>query len=182
MARYTTTITADKARVPVLLSNGNPGAVERSRRRPASRRPGPIRIPKPCYLFALVAGDLVAVKRQLHHPLRPARRARHLGAPRRRGSLRPRHALAEDRDEVGRGRVRPRIRPRRVQHRRRVRLQHGRDGEQGPQRLQHEIRAGAARKPRPTAITRASNRSSRTSISTTGPATASPAATGSSFR
>ena len=61
MARYTVTITADKARVPVLLSNGNPGAL-------ADLGDGRHRVtwtdphPKPCYLFALVAGDLVAVK------------------------------------------------------------------------------------------------------------------------
>ena len=61
MARFTTTITADKARVPVMLSNGNPGAVEDAgdgRHRITWTDPHP----KPCYLFALVAGDLVAVK------------------------------------------------------------------------------------------------------------------------
>ena len=35
MARYTTTIVADKARFPVLLSNGNPVEQRRDRRRPA---------------------------------------------------------------------------------------------------------------------------------------------------
>jgi aminopeptidase N len=61
MARFTTTITADKARTPVMLSNGNPAAVEAvgaGRHRITWTDPHP----KPCYLFALVAGDLVAVK------------------------------------------------------------------------------------------------------------------------
>jgi len=61
MARYTVTITADKERVPVMLSNGNPGAVVdlgQGRHRVTWNDPHP----KPCYLFALVAGDLVAVK------------------------------------------------------------------------------------------------------------------------
>jgi aminopeptidase N len=61
MARFTTTITADKARVPVMLSNGNPGGIEdagNGRHRVTWTDPHP----KPCYLFALVAGDLVAVK------------------------------------------------------------------------------------------------------------------------
>ncbi len=61
MARFTTTITADKTRVPVMLSNGNPGAIEdagKGRHRVTWTDPHP----KPCYLFALVAGDLVAVK------------------------------------------------------------------------------------------------------------------------
>jgi aminopeptidase N len=61
MARFTTTITADKARVPVMLSNGNPGAIEdvgAGRHRITWVDPHP----KPSYLFALVAGDLVAVK------------------------------------------------------------------------------------------------------------------------
>jgi len=60
MARYTTTIIADKARFPVLLSNGNP--VERSDAgdgRHWAKWVDPH--PKPSYLFALVAGDLVAV-------------------------------------------------------------------------------------------------------------------------
>jgi aminopeptidase N len=61
MARFTTTITADKTRVPVMLSNGNPGVIEDAgdgRHRVTWTDPHP----KPCYLFALVAGDLVAVK------------------------------------------------------------------------------------------------------------------------
>jgi aminopeptidase N len=61
MARFTTTITADKARVPVMLSNGNPGGIEdagNGRHRVTWTDPHP----KPSYLFALVAGDLVAVK------------------------------------------------------------------------------------------------------------------------
>ncbi len=60
MARYTTTITADRARVPIMLSNGNPGPVTDlgdGRHRVTWTDPHP----KPCYLFALVAGDLVSV-------------------------------------------------------------------------------------------------------------------------
>ncbi|NUB13891.1 aminopeptidase N [Azospirillum brasilense] len=58
MARYTTTITADKARYPVLLSNGNlleSGDLSDGRHRAVWEDP----FPKPCYLFALVAGILV---------------------------------------------------------------------------------------------------------------------------
>ena len=62
MARYTVTITADKAAVPVLLSNGNPGPAGRPWRMAGIASPGPIHISKPSYLFALVAGDLVSVK------------------------------------------------------------------------------------------------------------------------
>jgi aminopeptidase N len=61
MSRYTVSITADKTSVPVMLSNGNPGPVEdlgNGRHRVVWTDPHP----KPCYLFALVAGDLVAVK------------------------------------------------------------------------------------------------------------------------
>jgi aminopeptidase N len=61
MARYTTTIVADRARCPVLLSNGNPdGAGDDSEGRHWARWVDPH--PKPSYLFALVAGDLVAVR------------------------------------------------------------------------------------------------------------------------
>jgi aminopeptidase N len=61
MARYTTTITADHRRYPVLLANGNPvasGAIDARRHWTKWADPHP----KPSYLFALVAGDLVAVK------------------------------------------------------------------------------------------------------------------------
>src|SRR5579883_2779671 len=60
MARYAVTITADATACPVMLSNGNPGAVEAladGRHRVVWTDPHP----KPCYLFALVAGDLVCV-------------------------------------------------------------------------------------------------------------------------
>jgi aminopeptidase N len=57
MSRYTTTIVGS---CPVMLSNGNPGPVTDlgdGRRSVTWVDPHP----KPCYLFALVAGDLVAV-------------------------------------------------------------------------------------------------------------------------
>ena len=61
MARYTATITADGSACPVMLSNGNPGEIEdagNGRHRITWTDPHP----KPSYLFALVAGDLVAVR------------------------------------------------------------------------------------------------------------------------
>ncbi|HYC53707.1 MAG TPA: aminopeptidase N [Candidatus Binatia bacterium] len=57
LARFTTTIVADGARYPVLLSNGNPdgsGVLDDGRSWARWRDP----FPKPCYLFALVAGNL----------------------------------------------------------------------------------------------------------------------------
>src|SRR6266849_1958351 len=58
MARYTVTIRADKARFPVLLSNGNPaGGGDLPDGRHWAKWIDPH--PKPSYLFALVAGDLV---------------------------------------------------------------------------------------------------------------------------
>ena len=57
MAVFTTTITADKARYPVLLSNGNRiGGGELSDGRHWAKWHDPFK--KPSYLFALVAGDL----------------------------------------------------------------------------------------------------------------------------
>ena len=61
MARFTTTIVGQKATIPIMLSNGNPGPVgdvDDGRHRVVWTDPHP----KPSYLFALVAGDLVAVK------------------------------------------------------------------------------------------------------------------------
>jgi aminopeptidase N len=59
MARYTVSMTADKSRYPVLLSNGNPsGSDDLPNGRHRAKWVDPH--PKPSYLFALVAGDLVA--------------------------------------------------------------------------------------------------------------------------
>ncbi|MDN3920754.1 aminopeptidase N [Roseateles violae] len=59
MAVYTVTLRADKAKYPVLLSNGNlleSGELDNGRHFAKWHDP----FPKPSYLFALVAGDLVA--------------------------------------------------------------------------------------------------------------------------
>ena len=57
MATYRTTLIADKARYPVLLSNGNlEGSGDLLHGRHWARWTDPFR--KPCYLFALVAGPL----------------------------------------------------------------------------------------------------------------------------
>ncbi len=61
MARFTTVIVGDRGRAPVLLSNGNPvdcGTLADGRNWAKWVDPHP----KPSYLFALVAGDLVAVR------------------------------------------------------------------------------------------------------------------------
>jgi aminopeptidase N len=61
MTRYDVTLVADRARFPVLLSNGNAvgsGALEDGRHWVRWEDP----FAKPCYLFALVAGDLACVE------------------------------------------------------------------------------------------------------------------------
>ena len=61
MARYRVTLTADRAMAPVLLANGNPvahGENDDGTHWATWDDPHP----KPCYLFALVAGDLIAVR------------------------------------------------------------------------------------------------------------------------
>jgi len=61
MSRYQVTITAEKAKYPVLLSNGNPaGTQDLSNGRHLAKWIDPF--PKPCYLFALVAGDLAVIE------------------------------------------------------------------------------------------------------------------------
>ncbi len=136
MAPFRVRIESD---LPVLLSNGNevasgPGWAE-------WHDPWP----KPSYLFALVAGDLVAHSAgfttasgrtvALNIWVRPGDEARCAYAM---DSL----IRSMKWDEGG---LWPRIRPRHVQHRRRGRLQHGRDGEQGAEHLQLEVCAGPAR-------------------------------------
>jgi aminopeptidase N len=64
MASYTVTLRADKAKYPVLLSNGNlveQGALEDGRHFAKWIDPHK----KPCYLFALVAGKLVAREQRI---------------------------------------------------------------------------------------------------------------------
>ncbi|MFN3985171.1 MAG: aminopeptidase N [Rhodocyclaceae bacterium] len=64
MARYTVTLEAERARFPVLLSNGNLVAEgELPDGRHFARWEDPF--PKPCYLFALVAADLVSLDRSI---------------------------------------------------------------------------------------------------------------------
>jgi len=61
MAKFTTTIVADKKQYPVLLSNGNPVAeseLENGKHSVTWEDP----FKKPCYLFALVAGDLECIR------------------------------------------------------------------------------------------------------------------------
>ncbi|MES1927652.1 aminopeptidase N [Salinisphaera dokdonensis CL-ES53] len=61
MARYTTRISADAKRYPVLLANGNcvdSGALDGGRHYAVFEDP----FDKPCYLFAIVAGDLGMIR------------------------------------------------------------------------------------------------------------------------
>ncbi len=61
LARYTTTLRADAERFPVLLANGNcvrRQTLESGRHELVYVDP----IPKPCYLFAMVAGDLAMIE------------------------------------------------------------------------------------------------------------------------
>jgi aminopeptidase N len=61
MSVFTTTLVADRSKYPVLLSNGNPierGELDDGRHYVTWQDP----FPKPCYLFALVAGDLACVE------------------------------------------------------------------------------------------------------------------------
>ena len=184
MARYTTTLHADKARYPVLLSNGNlVGAGDELRR--GGRALGEVGGPVPEALVSLRDGRREARRARGHASSRARARKARLADLRRARQARPggfamqalKKSMKWDEDVV-----RPRARPRPVHDRRGRRLQHGRDGEQGPQHLQHQVRARAPRHRDRRRLTRTSTASSRTSTSTTGPATASPAATGSSSR
>ena len=58
MAKFTTTVDAERRRYPVLLSNGNPIASGEREGRHWVTWEDPF--PKPAYLFALVAGDLLS--------------------------------------------------------------------------------------------------------------------------
>jgi aminopeptidase N len=61
MAPFVVTLRADKERFPVLISNGNPaGHGELADGRHWAKWEDPV--PKPCYLFALLAGDFAAIR------------------------------------------------------------------------------------------------------------------------
>ena len=180
LAVYTTRIEAERDEAPVLLANGNRMLRARSRgARVISRSGTTLRRSPPIFSRSSAGASLACPalfktrsgrKVELGIYVEP-------GKEKRAGYA---HGRARALDALGRGGVRARIRSRRLQHRRRVGFQHGRDGEQGPQCLQRQICAGQHPRPRPMPITPISRRSSRTNISTTGPATGSPAATGSS--
>ena len=129
MAVYTTRIEAERAECPVLLGNGNlveTGDVPGTGRHFAVWHDPH---PKPAYLFALVGGTLDRVAQEF---TTMEGRAVSVGVyvePGKGSSRRLRARCGDPLDGVGRGDVRARLRPRRVQRRRRVGLQHGRDGE-----------------------------------------------------
>ena len=143
MARYSTTIVADQTRFPVLLSNGNPAGVGRGRGRQALGEMGRS-APQALVSVRAGRGRPGGGARPVHDARGPRGGAGDLGAARRRGQMRPRDGVAEEGDGMGRGGVRPRIRSGCVQHRRGQRLQHGGDGEQGAQHLQHALCTGQA--------------------------------------
>ena len=181
LARYTTRIEAPKSAYPILLSNGNPiqsGDLGDGRHFAVWDDP----FPKPCYLFALVAGDLGVLRDEFVTMSGRRGGACHLCRTWQRTHARLCDGFAQARDALGRGGLWPRIRSRHLHDRRRLRLQLRRHGEQGPQHLQRQGAAGHRPKPPPTTTMPASKAWSPTNISTIGPATASPAATGSSCR
>ncbi len=81
----------------------------------------------------------------LHHHVGEEGGPAHLCRARQGGPLRLGDGFAQALHALGRGALRARVRPRCVQHRRRVRLQHGSDGEQGAQHLQRRPGARLAR-------------------------------------
>ncbi len=145
LSTYRVRVEADRAEAPVLLSNGNLETRGRSRdARPSLRD------------LARSAQEAVLPVRAGRRRSRPYRRfVRHRvwqGGracdlcrtwPRRARALR--NGRAQALDGLGRTGLRARIRSRHFQHRRRLRFQYGRDGEQGPQRLQRQVCSRFAR-------------------------------------
>ena len=78
-----------------------------------------------------------AARGRVRHLLRSARGAVHLLRAAQHRSMRLRHGRTETRHALGRAAVRARVRPRHLHDRRCRELQHGRDGEQRAERLQH---------------------------------------------
>ena len=141
LSKFRVRIEADAKEAPVLLSNGNlieSGDAGAGRHYALWEDP----FPKPSYLFALVAGKLAMVQDSFHTRSQRKVDLTDLRRARQGGPLRLGHGIAQARDGMGRESLRPRIRPRHLHDRRRLRLQHGRDGEQGAQRFQRRADPG----------------------------------------
>ena len=89
MSTYRVTLVADKAKYPVLLSNGNrieSRDLDDGRHEVVWEDP----FPKPSYLFALVAGDLRCHDGSLYHHQRAGRAIRVLGGTPKHRQMRTR--------------------------------------------------------------------------------------------
>ena len=172
---------ADRGRpggYPALLSNGNPletGELPGGRHWALWEDP----FPKPSYLFALVAGDLACLADESRHPLRPHGAAADL--LRAANIEQCHHAMASlkksmrwDEERYGSSTISTCSRSWRST-----------TSISAPWRTRASTSSTPRRRwpsatPRPTPTSSTSSGSSPTNISTTGPATGSPAATGSS--
>ena len=135
LARYTVTLRADPAAFPVLLSNGNliaQGALADGRHFATWHDP----FPKALVPVRARGRRPGRARGHVHDPVGARRRAEDLLDARQSAALPSRDGVAQARIPLGRGALRPRVRPRHVHDLLRRRLQHGRDGEQGPQHLQ----------------------------------------------
>ena len=106
MAVYTVTLRADKAKYPVLLSNGNlveQGELDNGRHFAKWHDP----FPKPSYLFALVAADLVAREQKIRTRAGRDHLLQVYVQARRPGQDRARDELADRLGGLGRGALRP---------------------------------------------------------------------------
>ena len=114
LSTYRVRLEADRAEAPVLLANGN---LENFGEANDPSRHWAIWVDphkKPCYLFALVAGDLGAYFRFIRYGVRTKGRARDLCGAGARGACALRHGRSKALDGLGRARLRTRIRSRRV--------------------------------------------------------------------
>ncbi len=108
LSRYRVRLEADKAQFPVLLANGNPveqGDAGDGRHFALWEDP----FPKPCYLFAIVAGDLQCNRSSFTTMSGRDGRARHLGARGRPAQDRAGDAGAQGQLRLGRAHLWPRI-------------------------------------------------------------------------
>ncbi|XQU68070.1 hypothetical protein OJJOAM_000801 [Cupriavidus sp. H18C1] len=123
-------------------------AVQRQsdRRTGSGRRPPRGRVGRPLPQAVLSVRDRrrqAAMHRATHHHrLGQGEAAAGLGRTARPRQDAARDGFADPRDPLGRAALRAGARSGPLHDRRRRRLQHGRDGEQGPEHLQHQVRAG----------------------------------------
>ena len=142
MASYTVHAARRQGEVPGAAVQRQPGRPGRRWTTAATSPSGSTRSASPATCSRWWPASWCAREQRITLARRQGPPAAGVRAPRRPGQDRARDEFADGLGGLGRGALRPAAGPGALHDRRHQRLQHGRHGEQGPEHLQHEVRAG----------------------------------------